>query len=50
MGSRLPDVWWFRPDGLKMTQRNWAQGGTLTLGVFLNGAEIRDVHAAGRRR
>src|SRR5437588_4275276 len=22
-GSGLPDVWWFRPDGLKMTRRDW---------------------------
>jgi isoamylase len=39
MGSGAPDVWWFRPDGRKMTQRNWREGGT-TLGVFLNGSEI----------
>ena len=39
LGSGAPDVWWFRPDGRKMTQRNWRED-TLTLGVFLNGAEI----------
>jgi isoamylase len=39
-GSGLPDVWWFRPDGRKMTQRDWASGDTRTIGVFLNGAEI----------
>ena len=39
--SGAPDVWWFRPDGRKMTQRNWQRDDTLTLGVFLNGAEIR---------
>ena len=22
-GSGLPDVWWFRPDGRRMTQRDW---------------------------
>jgi glycogen operon protein len=38
-GSGLPDVWWFRPDGLKMARRDW-QGGTRSLGVFLNGDEI----------
>ena len=41
MGSGAPDVYWFRPDGRKMTERNWSKGDTLTLGVFLNGAEIR---------
>ncbi len=38
-GSGLPDVWWFRPDGLKMTRRDW-QDGEHTLGMFLNGQEI----------
>jgi isoamylase len=38
-GSGLPDVWWFRPDGLKMTRRDW-QGGEHVLGMFLNGREI----------
>ncbi len=39
MGSGLPDVWWFRPDGLKMTRRDW-QSGEHVLGMFLNGREI----------
>jgi glycogen operon protein len=38
-GSGLPDVWWFRPDGRKMTRRDW-QGGEHVLGMFLNGLEI----------
>jgi isoamylase len=39
-GSGLPDVWWFRPDGRKMTQRDWGRGEAKTVGVFLNGEEI----------
>jgi isoamylase len=39
MGSGLPDVWWFRGDGLKMTRRDW-QFGDCVLGMFLNGREI----------
>ena len=39
--SGLPDVWWFRPDGRRMTQRDWTSPDTKTLGVFLNGQEIR---------
>jgi isoamylase len=39
--SGLPDVWWFRPDGRRMTQRDWTAAETKTLGVFLNGEEIR---------
>jgi glycogen operon protein len=38
-GSGLPDVWWFRADGLKMTRKDW-QGGEHVLGMFLNGKEI----------
>jgi glycogen operon protein len=39
--SRLPDVWWFRTDGRKMTRRDWQEGGGARLGVFLNGSELR---------
>ena len=39
-GSGLPDSWWFRTDGRKMIQRDWADGGLRTVGLFLNGDEI----------
>ncbi|HEY7206833.1 MAG TPA: hypothetical protein VH416_01220, partial [Gaiellaceae bacterium] len=39
-GSGLPDVWWFRPDGRRMTKRDWQRDDASTLGVFLNGGEI----------
>src|SRR5581483_8489928 len=38
-GSLLPDVWWFRLDGRKMTSRDWQQGEAV-LGMFLNGEAI----------
>jgi isoamylase len=38
-GSGLPDVWWFRSDGRKMTRSDW-QDGEHALGMFLNGREI----------
>jgi isoamylase len=41
-GSGLPDVWWFRPDGRRMTQRDWQMPFAHALGVFLNGQEIAD--------
>ncbi|MCW2990592.1 MAG: isoamylase, partial [Solirubrobacterales bacterium] len=41
-GSGLPDVWWFRPDGRKMTQKDWNRGDAHVLGVFLNGDAILD--------
>jgi glycogen operon protein len=46
-GSGLPDVWWFRPDGRRMTQRDWQRDDAHTLGVFLNGQEIADRTARG---
>jgi isoamylase len=47
LGSGSPDVWWFRPDGRKMTQRNWQLPETQTLGVYLNGAEIPTLSLQG---
>jgi glycogen operon protein len=35
----LPDVYWFRPDGRKMTRRDW-DSSPPRLGVFMNGAEL----------
>jgi len=46
-GSGLPDVWWFRPDGRRMTMRDWHQEPGRTLGVFLNGREIPSRTARG---
>jgi glycogen operon protein len=45
-GSGLPDVWWFRADGLKMTRRDW-QSGEPVLGMFLNGREIATLGPRG---
>jgi glycogen operon protein len=47
-GSGLPDVWWFRADGRRMTQRDWADPATGTLGVFLNGDEITETTRDGQ--
>ena len=38
-GTQLPDVWWMRPDGRRMTRRDW-EGDGRAIGVFLNGDEI----------
>jgi len=37
--SPLPDVWWFRADGRRMTSRDWEHGEAV-LGMFLNGEAI----------
>jgi len=39
VGTGLPDAWWFRPDGRRMTQREWHANGNV-LGLFLNGKEF----------
>jgi glycogen operon protein len=48
-GSGLPDVWWFRPDGRKMTRRDWQREDAHVLGVFLNGEAIADRGPHGER-
>ncbi|MCW3003313.1 MAG: glycogen debranching enzyme GlgX [Conexibacter sp.] len=42
----LPDVWWFRLDGRRMTRRDWETPDHRSLGVFLNGQATgaRDRH------
>jgi glycogen operon protein len=37
--SELPDVWWFRTDGRRMTGRDWEHGEAV-MGMFLNGDAI----------
>src|SRR4029450_10267734 len=37
-GSGLPDVWWFRPDGRRMTRREWDDGGRRATRRFRTGA------------
>jgi isoamylase len=39
-GSPLPDVWWFRVDGRRMTSKDWEHGEAV-LGMFLNGKAIQ---------
>jgi len=39
-GERLPDVWWMRPDGRRMTRRDWENAEARAIGVFLNGDEL----------
>jgi isoamylase len=47
VGSGLPDSWWFRTDGRKMTRRDWGDGELRTIGLFLNGGEIATRTATG---
>ena len=46
-GSGLPDAWWFRPDGRRMTKREWESAHVV--GMFLNGEEIAAPDEHGER-
>ena len=39
-GDLLPDVWWMRPDGRRMTRRDWDNTESRAIGIFLNGDEL----------
>ena len=43
----LPDVWWFRPDGRRMTIRDWDDPEGRALGLFLNGEGLPEVTPRG---
>jgi isoamylase len=49
MGSGAPDAWWFRPDGRRMTRRDWERPDGHLVGVFLNGREITSPGEHGER-
>jgi glycogen operon protein len=46
-GEVLPDVWWMRPDGRRMTRRDWDNLESRAIGVFLNGDELQAENAYG---
>jgi len=47
--GRLPDAWWFRADGKRMTVADWDDGERRQVGLFLNGDAIPDANADGER-
>jgi glycogen operon protein len=46
-GEQLPDVWWMRPDGRRMTRRDWDNTESRAIGVFMNGDELNTQTATG---
>jgi isoamylase len=48
-GSGVSDIGWFRPDGLEMSDEEWATGFSKSLGVFLNGRAIPSRGPRGER-
>ena len=49
-GSGLPDAWWFRPDGRRMTQQRLEQPARTCSALFLNGEGITAPGPGGRAR
>jgi glycogen operon protein len=47
--SGLPDVWWFRPDGRRMTTPDWNRPDAHVLGVFVNGDQLQEEDEQGNR-
>ncbi|MBK5222859.1 MAG: glycogen debranching protein GlgX [Acidimicrobiia bacterium] len=48
-GTDAPDVAWFTPSGMHMTEHDWSQGFARSLTVFLNGEGITDRGPRGER-
>jgi isoamylase len=44
----LPDAWWFRADGRRMTRRDWEAPDGHVVGLFLNGQEFPYLDARGQ--
>ena len=47
--SGLPDSWWFRPEGRRMTRRDWERDDIPALGLFLNGNAFPYSDSRGKR-
>ena len=45
----MRDVTWVRPDGQEMTDREWSDPNTCTIGMLLAGRAVDDVDERGRR-
>jgi isoamylase len=48
-GGKLRDIAWFKPSGEEMSEQDWGQGFTKSLGVFLNGDALTAPRSHGER-
>ncbi len=48
-GSGVHDIGWFNPDGHEMTEKQWNDGLTKAISIFLNGEEIATLGTRGER-
>jgi isoamylase len=47
-GAGVKDILWLRPDGREMTDEQWNQENTRTLGVYLSGSAVDEVDERGQ--
>ena len=47
--GRVPDAWWFRENGRKMTRSDWDRCDGAAFGVFLNGGSLDERTARGEQ-
>ncbi|HEY8553327.1 MAG TPA: glycogen debranching protein GlgX [Burkholderiales bacterium] len=48
-GAGVSDIVWYRPDGVPMSDEDWAIGFAKSLGVYLNGEALDELDARGER-
>jgi isoamylase len=48
-GAEIKDLYWFKPDGSEMSDRDWASGSARCLGMVLPGDQITEVDEHGER-
>ena len=48
-GSGLHDIAWFLPEGIEMSEENWSHDYAKSLGVYLNGNELRMIDIEGNK-
>jgi isoamylase len=46
-GAQVSDIGWFTPGGVEMSEADWQAGFAKSLGVFLNGRDIRSPNERG---
>jgi glycogen operon protein len=46
--ASLPDIGWFKPDGLEMSEQDWSEWFAKSFMVFLNGSALRSRDERGR--
>lgn len=48
-GAGMEDIAWFKPDGQEMEDNNWKEDYAKSVGIFLNGLELRCLNEQGEK-